>query len=194
MFIKPSEFKKNIKMAYKSVFGLKVGQMEELVIIAGSDWYMEVGAEELTKECKAELIRLIKDLPKEGEAYTFYEKDPPQQLAVLALYEAIWKSDYKPEGEYNVTMLGYDDMCILQNGTERKVAVLTRLIDMVDIGLVGGSETVPDAWEDMGHGKLALRNNEMVYVVDYRGESDEKYSPLLDALKGVDLNALRYTC
>lgn len=189
MFLNIGIFKKNLKTALKSAFGLQVGRVGELLIVRSNSWYLEADIKEADKEFKGELIKIIGDFPADGQAWTYYEKESPQERLIDTVFRDIYHYDtrYVESGTYSLTDMTFGEMIVMQHaGDYKKCFLLERVIDMINPLLAHSTADLYGEWYKLVHSKdFFIADDTMAFIT--RNMAFEDNAAILNALDGINI-------
>ena len=101
MFVKQSEFEKQIKKAYKNGCLRVFMDFNEDMVINTSNWTLGIHRDFITKEIKGALIKLVGDLPEKGQTILYGDDEFEQHEMNVMLDASVFEgceqenSDYK---------------------------------------------------------------------------------------------------
>jgi hypothetical protein len=151
MFISSKVLPKLMKNAYK--VKLKIGNMNDGIIIISAEWMVWLDEQYISNKIKAAIMELLGTIPKSGEAFSVWKdaKEPQREIIddiVKNLFESIEDADQKLTIT-PITLNTWGQFRLMQTDNELKSIVqlnegLLDLIDKSEINLdVEGDPTGP---------------------------------------------------
>lgn len=200
MIIKANLWKKLLKSAYDST-GLHLAMIsqepaeEVLLMRKDDDWIINVAMSEMPKEYKAELIRLVGDLPQVGEAILYHRGEKPQfemeeaSIGVMNLWGML--SGFRFAYEQTQFLYGdrvhYRLLRCFESGTKHMVAVSEEILRGIQPFTLTDEPTDektcmgPHGNADYGCPRLVWYNNVMLFVTNAYSPKPETYEGLVFA-------------
>ena len=166
MFLKTSEFKKQVKKAYEGM-GIHVMHFEDgLFAINAGWWFLEVKKDYFTKANMAALISIVGALPDKGHAVLYQKTREPQEEILEVNYQDLSDEYKRTKTNYKTTNVVFrtqnTSVEVMQqlNGLEH-VLIPQQFIGMIDTGKI-------EAEEDMNssYGASADELNKMFWASD----------------------------
>jgi hypothetical protein len=191
MFLNENKFKKLCKDKYKGA-GLTVGMTDdEVYIVSGEWWNLEVPKEFMTREILGIIVGFTGELPEKGEIYTYQEKDEAHQANLM--YVNDWNLNAKYEASrdvYELTRVTYEGTSskkrILQGKNDIAI-VNEEIINLIDPDRKEKEELMENGIRKDGH-ILIWASSMMHFAAYYSIAINEGEQQFLESCKDIIMN------
>jgi hypothetical protein len=191
MFLNESKFKKLCKDKYKGS-GLTVGMTDdEVYIVSGEWWNLEVPKEFMTREMLGIIVGFTGELPEKGKIYTYQEKDEVNQAGLMYVNDWDLSGKYVASKDvYEVTRVTYEGTSstkrILQGKNEIAV-VKEEIIKLIDTDRKEKEELMENGIRKDGH-ILIWASNMMCFAAYDSIAVNEGEQNFLESCKDIIMN------
>lgn len=190
MFLNMVEFKKFLKNAYKGS-GLIVGVLDHNLVLmnASSAWGVQMKEEHVSNELKSVLVKLIGDIPKEGEIYNFQQDGSQTELDLGRFdFQEMWKEAFDfAERTPFILQHSCEEYALMQlHSTMEMRPILRKFVDMISAKDLDHSVEEMPGRPSVRGGVLFWKNAAMIYWAGMYRMSEDMEEIVLPRLNFLD--------